>query len=232
MADLFNQIKRPSVAETIVDQVKRLINQGHLEPGQKLPSERELAEQLKVGRSSVREATSALVALGIAEIRPGEGAFIRPDYPRSTLTAIEWSSFMRQGQVNDLLETRLAIEITTARNAALRATSEQRSELLTLAQQMRVDLTIDIFVELDIQFHLLLACASQNIVMHGVIDGIQTLMRDSMYRVLNDRHLRELAANQHQQMAEAIIRNDAETAETVMRQHLMKDISYFGKKND
>ena len=94
---MFEEVKKLTVAETIVNQVKERILEGQLIPGQKLPSERELAEQLSVGRSSVREATSAMVALGIVEIRPGEGVFIRTDFPRSTIASIEWSSLMLTG---------------------------------------------------------------------------------------------------------------------------------------
>ncbi len=114
MSKLFNSVKRATVAETIVEQVKELIIDGQLTPGQKLPSERELAEELKVGRSSVREATSALVALGVAQVRQGEGVFIRPDFPDSVIHNIEWSAYLLRGQMEDLIETRLAIVDTSA----------------------------------------------------------------------------------------------------------------------
>ena len=121
MAKLFNHVKRLTVSETIVEQVKDLIIESQLTAGQKLPSERELAEELSVGRSSVREATSALVALGIAQVRQGEGVYIRPDYPNSVIDNFDWTSLMLRGQIDDLVETRLAIELETVRLATERA---------------------------------------------------------------------------------------------------------------
>lgn len=110
------------MTETIVNQVKQLLLDGRLVPGQKLPSEREMAEQLRVGRSTVREAASAMVALGIVEIRPGERAYVRSDFPQSTIASASWSSLVITGHTKDLVEARRASEVATARRAAGRAT--------------------------------------------------------------------------------------------------------------
>ncbi len=177
MSPMFEEVKKLTVAETIVNQVKERILEGQLIPGQKLPSERELAEQLSVGRSSVREATSAMVALGIVAIRPGEGVFIRTDFPRSTIASIEWSSLMLTGSAQDLVEARISVETATAKLAALRATAEQRRYLHRLAEQMDSTAKLEDFVGLDIAFHMTLAQASQNYVLGEIIRGIQQLMR-------------------------------------------------------
>lgn len=129
MTKLFNHVKRLSVTETIVEQVKGMMIDGQLTPGQKLPSERELAEELRVGRSSVREATSALVAMGVAQVRQGEGVFIRPDFPESVINNIEWSSLFLRGQIKDLVETRLAVEVAIVSLATQRASLQTRNEL-------------------------------------------------------------------------------------------------------
>ncbi len=128
-AKLFHIVKRATVAETFVEQVKDLIIDGQLVAGQKLPSERELAEEFCVGRSSVREATSALVALGVAQVRQGEGVFIRSDFPESVVNSMDWSALMLRGQMEDLIETRLAIELATARQASVRAPQSSKLDL-------------------------------------------------------------------------------------------------------
>lgn len=227
MPTLFNQVKRLTVAETIVEQVKQLIFDGQLSPGQKLPSERELAEELGVGRSSVREATSALVALGIAEVKQGEGVFIRLDFPRSVLDNVDWTSLMLRGQVNDLIETRLAIELSTARLATKRASEKVRHELYEIAYGMDAAMKIEDFIEQDLRFHLTLAKASQNMVMHSVIHGIQQLMYASMLQVLQNNDLRETAARQHRIIATAVRDKDVDSAVKAMQEHLMKDIRFF-----
>jgi len=227
MPSLFNQVKRLTVAETIVEQVKQLIVQGQLTSGQKLPSERELAEELGVGRSSVREATSALVALGIAEVRQGEGVFIRPDFPKSILDNVDWTSLMIRGQVNDLIETRLAIELSIVRLATQRASETAKTHLYELAYEMDASMEIDRFIQLDLRFHLTLASASQNIVMHSVIHGIQQLMKSSMLQVLQNDNMREIATQQHRVIATAIRDCDEEAAVLAMQEHLMKDARFL-----
>jgi GntR family transcriptional repressor for pyruvate dehydrogenase complex len=220
---LFSEVPKATVSERIIEQVKELVLQGKLRPGQRLPSERELAEQLSVGRSSVREATRAMVALGVVEMRPGEGAFIRPDFPRSTMESVEWSSLMLNGHSQDLVEARMAVERTTAKLAAGRAAPEERARLRGLAEQMAGCSDLEPFIDLDIAFHFTLAEASQNIVLRGILGGIQQLMRSSMLRVLQDEELRRVSVQQHLLLCDAIDRSDAEQAEQVMVMHLKKD---------
>ena len=88
----FKPIKTRRIYEEIVDQLKMMIIQGNLKPGDKLPSERELSEQLGVSRSSVREALSALEAMSILDIRSGEGTFVRETSQSATIEPLAWSS--------------------------------------------------------------------------------------------------------------------------------------------
>lgn len=228
MQPLFDEVKRLNLAQTIVEQVKQLILRGQLHAGQKLPSERELADQLRVGRSSVREATSAMLALGIIEIRPGEGAFIREDFPRSMLESIAWSSLMINGHSTDLLEARMAIEVATAELAALRSTPEERRRLHELVEQMPATTSAEAMVALDLEFHLLLAQASQNIVLREIVVGLQHLMRASMLQVLKSAEIKRLAIEQHRSLCEAIDRQAATEAAQIMRAHLTKDLTILG----
>lgn len=232
MAKLFNSVKRATVTETIVEQVKGLIIDGQLLAGQKLPSERELAEEFRVGRSSVREATSALVALGVAQVRQGEGVYIRPDFPDSVINSIDWSALMLRGQIADLIETRRAIELAIIRLATERAAQSDIRELLRLAHEMSISLDIESFIERDLEFHLALAQCSQNMVMYSVIQGIQQLMRKSMYQVLQRDDMRQIAVEQHRGIAEAISQGDAARAMGAMEEHLMKDVRFFSDREE
>jgi GntR family transcriptional repressor for pyruvate dehydrogenase complex len=227
MAQLFGEVERRTVAQSIVEQVKELVLQGKLHPGQKLPSERELAEQLGAGRSSVREATSAMLAMGIIEIRPGEGAYVRPDFPQSMLDSVEWSAFMLNQHSADLFEARVAIETSTAKLAASRATREDQDQLDRLVKQMARAATLEEFIDLDIEFHLTLAKASQNLVMHDILYGLHNLMRSSMLRVLESTDRRELALEQHRSLCAAIGQGAADEAEQIMQTHLRKDLFFF-----
>lgn len=226
---LFQEVKKASVSETIVQQVKDLILRGQLEAGDKLPSERELSEQLRVGRSSVREATSALLALGVIEIRSGEGVFVREDFPRSTLECVEWSSLLLNQHSDDLPEARICIEVPIARLAASRATPDERQHLRELVDQMAQATHLERFVDLDIGFHLALAEASRNVVLRDIVVGIQQLMQSSMLEVLQSERLRTLSNEQHRQLCDTLDRRSADDAEKVIRNHLQKDIDFFRK---
>ena len=227
MAGLFAEVERRTVSQSIVEQVKQLIQEGRLRAGQKLPSERELSAQLGVGRSSVREATSAMLALGIIEIRPGEGAFICPNFPQSMLECVDWSTLIGTQGPGDLFEARTAIETSTARLAALRATAEDRVRLCQLVERMASAADLHEFVEYDIAFHLALAEASKNLVLRDVIDSIHNLVQASMLQVLQSEELRGLSVQQHRNLCQAIERGSPKEAEQIMRAHLEKDLSSF-----
>jgi GntR family transcriptional repressor for pyruvate dehydrogenase complex len=229
VAELFAEVERRTVAQSIVEQVKQLIIDGRLAAGQKLPSERELAAQLGVGRSSVREATSAMLALGVIEIRPGEGAFIRPDFPQSTLECVDWSTLILNQESTDLFEARISIETSTARLAAQRATAKDRARLYQLVDQMERAAVLAEFVEFDLEFHLALADASKNLVLRDILVSIHNLMRNSMLHVLQSEPLKELSIKQHRGLCQAIERGSPEEAERLIRAHLEKDLVSFGE---
>ena len=138
---------------------------------------------------------------------------------------------MLRGQIDDLVETRLAIELETVRLATERASQNSRSELHQLAYELEVSMEIETFIERDLRFHLTLAKASQNIVMHRVVYGIQQLMRKSMLQVLQRENMRGIAVMQHRAIAEAIYNGDVETAVQVMQEHLMKDVKFFNEQD-
>lgn len=229
VSQLFGEVRKSSVTETIVNQVKQLLLEGRLVPGQKLPSEREMAEQLHVGRSSVREATSAMVALGIVEIRPGEGAYVRSDFPQSTIASASWSSLVMTGHTQDLVEARRAIEVATVRLAALRATPEQLRDLHSQANRMDIASNLEEFIELDLAFHFTIAHASQNLVLREVMVGIQQLLRGSMVTILQTEGMRLLANSQHHSLCDALDRKDVDSAEAVILAHLKKHATVLSK---
>lgn len=101
---------KPKVYHGVLEEIRKYIRENHLSPGDKLPSERELAEKLRAGRSSVREALRALELLGLIETRHGEGTYLRTY--RSLQTVELLSSFiLLEGRTrNELLQTKRLIE--------------------------------------------------------------------------------------------------------------------------
>src|SRR5439155_4866644 len=122
-------IKSTRIYQEIVRQVKQMIAEGRLESGDQLPAERELAEKFVVGRSSVREALRALESLGLVEIRPGEGTFVREVSVESLIEPLALVMASQREAIGELFEARRMIEPALAALAARRATPEELHEM-------------------------------------------------------------------------------------------------------
>ena len=115
-------LRTPPLKEQVVHELVRLIDEGALKAGDRLPTERELSERLAVSRSTVREAVQFLQALGVVEIRHGSGSFVAARGSRSHELRREWRRWTRNhvGRIHDLLEVRQGIEPFAAELAARR----------------------------------------------------------------------------------------------------------------
>jgi len=126
--DLIGAVKRTPLVAAVMERIGRLIDVGTYPPGAKLPSERELREQLEVGRSTVREALRGLEVLGLIELRQGRGAFVRSPHPQ--LAGVGAAGPPGEGwQLERVAEARLAIETNAASLAAVRRTDEQLASI-------------------------------------------------------------------------------------------------------
>lgn len=123
----------------IVEKLRNMIDADGLRPGDKIPSERELAERLNVGRSSVREALRALELLGLIETRRGEGTFIK-DFQEHRLVELLGAFFLQNPKIkSDLKETKNLIEIDCLRIIIQSASDAQLQTLLQWAVQRLFD---------------------------------------------------------------------------------------------
>src|SRR5919204_6005530 len=122
-------IKSTRIYQEIVRQVKAMIAEGRLKSGDQLPPERDLAEKFVVSRSSVREALRALESLGLIEIRPGEGTFVRGVSVESLIEPLALVMASQREAIGELFEARRLLEPGIAALAASRATPEEGSEM-------------------------------------------------------------------------------------------------------
>ena len=134
-AEELQRVSRSSVSDAIVDQIIDLISRRVLQPGDRLPSERELCTRFGVGRTSVREALHSLSVMGILDGRVGSGTFVSDD-SRYLEKTLEWGLLLDPKRVEDLVETRLMLESQTAYWAAQRATEENLGVMATTLQGM------------------------------------------------------------------------------------------------
>jgi len=204
------------IANAIMDSIKR----GEFTPGGALPPERELAKQLGVSRSSVREALIALEMTGWVDIRTGNGVFVMQPQPQSSAPATE-----AEFGLQDLLQARLAFEGMLAELAAQHGTPAQRDQLRTLADRLLDYNTNDAaFLEQDKRFHLLISEMSGNEVLRDMMEYLWN-KRDSAHFRRLERHYADNAFTEemnrdHQQIAAAICDGNAAVARAAMESHL------------
>lgn len=222
---MFRPVKTKKIYEEIVGQIKKLIVDGKLQPGDKLLSERELSETLNVSRASVREAFSALEMMGIISIRPGEGSFVRQVSYEGMLEPL---SFLLQVEIDDimqLLEVRKILEVETAALAALRAEPENIEEMKSALTGMIEEVNAGQIGDLsDAAFHFAVARAAHNPILIKVMYTISDLMtntfRASRQKLFLVEEMPQLLYQSHHGVLEAIISKNPSIARRRMREHL------------
>lgn len=223
---MFKPVKTTKIYEEIIQQIKKLIVDGKLQPGDKLLSERELSEKMTVSRASVREAFSALEMMGIIEIRPGEGSFVRRISYEGMLEPL---SFLLQVEIDDilqLLEVRKILEIEIAALAAVRASRDDVEELARIMAVMKDQIgTGEIGDVSDAAFHFTIARASGNAILVRVMNSISDLMTNTFktarQKLFLVEDMPEILYQSHEQIYSAIAGHNPQQARRHMRDHLI-----------
>jgi GntR family transcriptional regulator, transcriptional repressor for pyruvate dehydrogenase complex len=217
-ADSFTPIEHPSVYELVVDQLRGAIHMGTYAPGEKLPTERELAQRLQVSRLSVREAIRVLEVEGYVETRRGAtGGIIVLD---RGIEEQRIGPYIREmlPRMIEIFEFRGAIEPEAARLAASRRTDEHLARLQDANDQIDRSLETQRFRLADSQFHLGITDAAQNSWMREAVERARSAVwipADPLYD-----HVFRTATAHHGQILEAIRARDGDAAARLMREHL------------
>lgn len=207
--------------ECIVQRFHSLIRQGALEPGAKLPSERVLAEQLKVGRSSVREAIRTLELQGLVVTKPGSGTFINT-HNLDAVAALMSSTLGSDAELlNDIFEVRHLLEPQIAALAAQRATPEDIQRLSAiLEEQQRQILEGETGVDADTEFHFALAAATHNAALVKVVSAVEDVLRRSRDQSFQQPGRPERSLASHRQILDVVRTGDSADARRAMEHHL------------
>ncbi len=215
------QVRKTKVYHEIVSQIKGLIADGRIQPGDRLPAERELAELFKASRNSVRDALRVLEQMGLIESRHGDGTYVRALSPEELTEPLASLLLQSHTQMRELWEVRRVFEPAVAQFAAERIEPDELAELESILAEQEVTLARGgTGVEEDTAFHYGIAQAARNPVMLRVIDTIIDLLRASRERSLQqgDRPQQSLAG--HRRILEGLRRGDPATARNAMLQHL------------
>jgi GntR family transcriptional repressor for pyruvate dehydrogenase complex len=216
----FEVVRRNKVYEEVAKQIERLILK-KLKPGDKLPSERELAEMLQVSRSSIRDAIRGLELRGLVEPRQGAGTIVRETSAESLVHPFASALKRRQEMVSELLDFRKMLEPPLAARAATHASPDEISEMEEILQrQEQKQGQGEAAIAEDAEFHYSIALASGNSVVLKVIDTLMDLLRDTRERSLQVEGRSQKSLAGHRRILAAINRHDAEAAKAAMRRHI------------
>lgn len=222
---MFNPIKITKVYEQVIEQIKDMIADGTLKKGDKLPSERELVETLKVSRTSIREALRSMENIGLVECKQGEGNFIRKNIENSLYEPLS-IMFMLQdsNKSQEIVELRLAIEVETAELAARKINFKELEELRLIVNEMKVNEDEDVSLSLDKEFHHKLAQAAHNILILNIMNAVSSLVdayiKDARRKIITIKGNKEILAVQHENIYKALAENNSEYAAIAMKVHI------------
>ncbi|WP_027093751.1 FadR/GntR family transcriptional regulator [Cohnella thermotolerans] len=218
--------------EWVMNDLKKQLEEGALAPGDRLASVVELAERYGVGRSTVREALSALKAMGMLDIRQGGGTFVKavrpnaePKHP-SMLHPEAWAD--RALSLRHVLEVRRLLETGCAALAAANRTQDDVDQLSAILDGMEARLDDEAFNEqADVRFHARIAAATGNPLLIQLMESLAHRLHDSMRdtRALwfyAERSTAKRLLEEHRAIFEAIAEGDAKQAEARMARHIAK----------
>lgn len=221
----FKQIRHRRLYQEIIQQVKAQVISGELAPGDRIPSEREIADQLGVSRAAVREALIAMEVMGLVESRPGDGTFVRTPRLEKQLQPLDSLVVLEREKLTELYEMRRVMEAACASRAAMRATTDELANIRRWLDQMETDLRKgQLGEEADFRFHLAIAESTHNSLMlhfmHTISDGLRQVMIASRQRLYQMDGMPEVLLEEHRRIYEAIAERDPDRASAEMRLHL------------
>ena len=241
MQEQLHTIKRRRLHEDIVQQFHELINRGKLLPGERLPSERDLACQFNVSRSSVREAIRSMELQGLVVSKPGSGTFISELYEDSIGDLVAAAIRTETKHLSDIFEIRHLMEPAIAGLAAVRASKADLQNMRQILKTQKKQIENgETGVESDTAFHFALALATHNTALVSMVNAIEDILTKSRDQSLQRPGRPERSLESHLQILTMIEQGDSNNAVTAMDHHLtivepatdimdLKDINEEGK---
>jgi GntR family transcriptional repressor for pyruvate dehydrogenase complex len=219
-------IQSNKVFEQVAVQIEQRILKGELRSGDRLPTEREMAEQFHVSRTAVREAMKILAQKGLVDMRPGRGTIVIDGAQEAMQHSIGLVMKLKLGEVggsDNLVEVRAILETEIAALAAARASDEEISAMREAIMAMDESLDdADAFIEADNSFHEALARATQNTLILILVNSIVNPLSEQRKQIFEVEGGPQRGQIHHRRILDSIIRRDPEAARAAMRSHLQQ----------
>jgi GntR family transcriptional regulator, transcriptional repressor for pyruvate dehydrogenase complex len=221
----WHALGRNSVALTddAISKIRALIQSGSLLPGSRLPSEPQLASDLRMSRSSLREAVKALETAHVLEVRRGDGTFVTSLAPNVLLQGLGFAIDLLQDSVLfEVMEVRRMLEPTATGTAAARINSQGLAALRRILDQMLEDVDdSEALAVHDVNFHRTVIEANGNETLSSVVEGISGhAVRPRVWRGILDREAITQTQREHEAIYEALLSGDPSLASAAALLHI------------
>jgi len=216
-------IHRMSTSDEVFRVLHDRIVSGDLKPGDKLPPQNLLAEQLSVSRNTVREAIHKLTVMGLLAAKPGVGTVVQVSSPARYVGSLSTHLLLDSATVREFLEARLFMEKASVRLAVLRATTEGINGVRAILDKQTAASKkgdVEDFNKLDTAFHLELARLGQNQVLVRFLETISDLLHEFISEVNQLPSALQRALDYHREITALLATRDLPAAEKKMVQHL------------
>jgi GntR family transcriptional repressor for pyruvate dehydrogenase complex len=215
-------IKSTRIYEEIVRQIRTMIAEGRLKSGDQLPPERDLAEKFLVSRTSVREALRALESVGLIEIRPGEGTFVREVSVEALIEPLALVLLSQRAMIEELFEARRMLEPVIAGLAARRATKDEVQEMGRILEAQAKEINSgNTGLAQDAAFHAAIGTAAHNRAITRIVHAVMDLLGQSREEAIGTPGRPTRSHEDHQRILAAIRAGDAAGAERAMLDHVV-----------
>lgn len=227
---MFKSVRPIGIAQQVIDQIREAILKGKLRPGDKLPGEMELSEKFQVSKQMIREALRALEYLGLIEIKKGAGGgnYVAEVDMKVTLASLTNFLHFKNVSIEHISDVRKAIEPQCAGIAAKKATQDDLSRLkasIDRCEELSLNAYSPQVTESEIQFHRIIANATENPIVILVVDFVENLLQDVKDIIRPDRKFLKLVIDSHRRIYGAIEERDPKKAHAEM----LRDVTEVGE---
>ncbi|GHO78339.1 GntR family transcriptional regulator [Ktedonobacter sp. SOSP1-85] len=218
---MFEMPPKNALSEDIVNKLLALLKEKKLQPGDRLPSERDLAEQLQVSRPSLREALRALSIMHVVEIRQGSGTYISSLEPQSLVEHLDFVFALADSTYLSLFEARKVVEVGICGLAAQRITNEEVTRLERCLEKSLLGLTdAELYFQADVELHEIITEAAASPILSRIMASIHHLSLASRKRTAVLPGIAYQVIEDHRAIIQALKQRDSKAARQAMYQHL------------
>ncbi len=227
----FGPVKRTTLHEQIVKKIKTMIETGQLQPGDSLPSERQLAKDMDVSRIPVREALRLLEFMGVIETRHGRAAVVRGLGQATVLETINLVLESGPNELYELNQARMILEVGAVKLACDNRTNSDITRMKEIHNRMETEIADGCsVVDTSMDFHMAIMRATKNKILFSFMMLFRDLLRESREISLSRPERLAEALGEHEAILQAVIDRDSDLAASLMEAHIGRHFVQYGRR--